>query len=88
MTTDYSTPTVKVSKVKKVSTAATISGLLAALGAESALIHQQQASGLWKFASAPFMSITTLMTGSLSIFLLYRHMVSKTVDGINVNGCI
>ncbi|KAI8143223.1 Mysoin-binding motif of peroxisomes-domain-containing protein [Fennellomyces sp. T-0311] len=76
--TDYSTPTKKPSRAGSVGTAATISGLLVALGTETMMIQRQrqqqhQPPSTAKLLATPALSLTMLLTGSVSMFFVYRH---------------
>ena len=89
MTNDYSTPTKTGSRAGKIGTVATISGLLIALGAETFITQQRQqhrqqqqqqtltATTPLKLIATPAISLTMLLTGSVSMFFVYRHKVNN-----------
>lgn len=93
MTTDYSTPTSNNKRfygAVGVGTMGTLSALLAALGAETLLVQQQQkpASQTSNPSSTPLVTsvipLTVLLTSSVSAFFVYRHVVCvKAVIGFN-----
>lgn len=64
-------------------TVATMTGLLIALGAETVMLQQQQqqrsqeqSNHPLQILASPVLSWTMLLTGGMSIFFVYRHLVS------------
>lgn len=64
-------------------TVATMTGLLMALGAETIMLqqhqqqqHQEQSNHPLQLLASPVLSWTMLLTGGMSIFFVYRHLVS------------
>ena len=64
-------------------TVATMTGLLMALGAETLMLqqnqqqqNQEQSNHPFQILASPVLSWTMLLTGGMSIFFVYRHLVS------------